>query len=251
MHLALERFGSLNSNWGHMFWNKKKTEPSSGFTKSTKSGFSSDDGGSSDEKLSRWSLLSNSVVSHNALIWFREMKPTEFAGNAGKDELRVHKDFIKGIDTSLQDLAETSSESDFQYLVSTLRDFAERFNPQVFPEMEVNLGSCDQVEIRESDLGQKIILASESQGVRYIETSELGIDEEASGILIRWHDTDAGHPNFQYLRVYEDLRPRSSNSSRLSNPVSSIPRPSIRTENVSSMKLARASVFGTMPLAKA
>lgn len=187
-----------------MFWNKKKTEPTSGFTKSSKPGFSKDEEIVPEENASHWNLLSDPAVSHNALIWFSEMKPTEFPANAGKAEIRVHEDFIEGIETSLQGLAETSSEPDFQQSVSVLRTYAQNFNPQVLPEMELNLGSCEQVEIRESRLGQKIISFLESQGVIYTDTSELGLDEEFSGILVRWHDTDAGHPNLQYLRIYED-----------------------------------------------
>lgn len=187
-----------------MFWKKKKSESASGFTKSSKSGFSSEEPDEIDESSSLWDKLTHVGIPHNAVNWFSEYEAVDFDSNAPKELKKVHADFLASVLDSLDTVAANSDSEETIEIVSTLKDIAKIHSIQVIPEMEVRLRDWTAFDIRNTQLGKKLMSALDKMEVKYFHTSEYQIPGDSDGLYMVWNKTNEGHLNLQYLRVYED-----------------------------------------------
>lgn len=187
-----------------MFWKKKKSESASGFTKTSKSGFSSSESDELDESTTLWEKLTQLGVPHNAINWFSDFEAIDFESKAPEALKKVHADFLSSIEGVLDAVADNSDSEEMRELVSRVKILAASYNPQIMPDMEINIRQLSAVDIRDSKLGKKLLAALDKQEINYFDTSASGIPEEADGIFMRWDNTNEGHLNLQYLRTYED-----------------------------------------------
>lgn len=186
-----------------MFWNKKKSEPSSGFTKSSKSGFGNAEFEAEEERDSYWDKFTQVQLSENAVNWFGEFNPSDLQSGGTKAERAVHDDFTETIHRVLDHISGSSTDPDEAGFLQIVKSIVSDYNPTVFPEMEINPATLNSIDIGESKLGKKILAALDKAGIAYGTSPADDSGVEAS-IFMRFEDTRAGNLNLQYLRIYED-----------------------------------------------
>lgn len=156
-----------------MFWKKRESKPTSGLG-------SHEAGGEQEDSRTPWEKLTQPGVAVNAATWFNEFQVIDLDANGSMEMKKVHADY------------------------TSLKSVAQSYNPQVFPEMELNLDELHPIEIHESDLGKNILAALDALDIKYFNTSLSELPELATGVSMRWEDTPEGNLNLQFVRIYVD-----------------------------------------------
>lgn len=187
-----------------MFWKKKESQPKSGFSKSSKSGFgSAEDDEELEDTRSLWEKLTQPGVAYNATVWFSEFEASDLEANGSTEMKRIHADYLATIEAALDVVEKNSDSEETRVVFSSLKSVAQNYNPQIFPSMELKLSDLEPVEIHDSKLGKKLLSALDLAGIKYLDTSVNELPEEATGVFMRWENTPEGNLNFQYIRIYK------------------------------------------------